>query len=94
MRKKAIGGFRKDQLDFVENDLKNVNPNQLVVFSFHIQLMPENDGDKHFRMEDRKRLFEILKPFQNVLMMSAHTHKQNPIVLRKKRRLGRYQTDS
>ena len=78
------GGFRKDQLDFVENDLKNVNPNQLVVFSFHIQLTPENDGDKHFRMEDRKRLFEILKPFQNVLMMSAHTHKQTQLFYGKK----------
>jgi hypothetical protein len=81
-------------LDFVENNLKNVNPNQLVVFSFHIQLTPENDGDKHFRMEDRKRLFEILKPFQNVLMMSAHTHKQTQLFYGKKRRLGRHQTDS
>lgn len=78
------GGFRKEQLDFVENDLNHLNPNQLIVLSFHIQLTPENENDDHFRMEDRQRLFSILKPFQNVLMMSAHTHKQSQFFYSKK----------
>lgn len=78
------GGFRKDQLDFVENNLKHVDKNKLVVLSFHIQMKPESAGDDHFRMEDRKRLFDILKPFQNVLMMSAHTHKQSQLFYGKK----------
>ena len=30
-------------------------------------------------MADRQKLFEILKPFPNVLMMSAHTHKQTQL---------------
>jgi hypothetical protein len=68
----------------VENDLKHLNPNQLIVLSFHIQLTPENENDDHFRMEDRQRLFSILKPFQNVLMMSAHTHKQSQFFYSKK----------
>lgn len=73
------GGFREDQLKFVENNLKIVPKDKLVVLAFHIQMMPERAGDDHFRMEDRRRLFELLKPFENVLMMSAHTHKQTQI---------------
>ncbi len=73
------GGFREDQLRFIENNLKHVDKNKLVVVSFHIQLMAERAGDDHFRLEDRNQLFELLKPFKNVLMMSAHTHKQRQI---------------
>ena len=73
------GGFREDQLKFIENDLKLVDKNKLIVLSFHIQMKPEREGDDHFRMEDRQKLFDILKPFENVLMMSAHTHKQTQI---------------
>lgn len=72
--KEYYGGLREDQLKFVENDLKLVDPNKLIVVSFHIQMMPEGNED-HFRMKDRKQLFDALKPFKNVLMMSAHTHK-------------------
>lgn len=73
------GGFRKDQLDFVENDLRLVDKNKLIVLSFHIQMKPETEGEDHFKIEDRARLFSILKTFQNVLMMSAHTHKQSQL---------------
>lgn len=73
------GGFREDQLKFVENDLKLVDKNKLIVVSFHIQLKEENPGDAHFREEDRNRLFSLLQPFENVLLMSAHTHKQSQI---------------
>ena len=72
-------GFREDQLKFIENNLKLVPKNKLVVLAFHIQMMPEREGDDHFRLSDRKRLFDLLRPFENVLMMSAHTHKQTQI---------------
>ncbi len=67
------GGFRKDQLDFVENNLRLVPKDRLVVVSFHIPV--EEEGDS-FRDEDRLRLFELLRPYANVLIMSAHTHLQ------------------
>lgn len=67
------GGFRKDQLDFVENDLKLVDKNKLIVISMHIPLQQYNDA---YRKEDRLRLFSILKGFENSLVMSAHTHLQ------------------
>src|SRR5690606_16229003 len=68
------GGFRKDQLDFVENNLKYVDKNKLIVLAFHIPLMHENENS--FRNADRQRLFDLLKEFPNTLSMSAHTHLQ------------------
>lgn len=68
------GGFRKEQLDFVENDLKHVEKDQLVVLSFHIPLFHQNENS--FRDSDRKRLFDLLKDYPNRLAMSAHTHLQ------------------
>lgn len=72
------GGFRPDQLEFVKNDLAVVDKNKLVVVAFHIQLMPQGEGD-HFRSQDRQQLFDLLQPFENVLMMSAHTHTQTQL---------------
>ncbi len=68
------GGFRKGQLDFVENNLKFVDKNKLIVLAFHIPLLDE--GNDSFRAEDRQRLFDILKDFPYTLSMSAHTHLQ------------------
>ncbi|WP_268223305.1 calcineurin-like phosphoesterase family protein [Sinomicrobium oceani] len=68
------GGFRKDQLDFVENDLKYVPEDHLIVLAFHIPLS-EPDGDA-FRDEDRQRLFDLLSNYPNTLSLSAHTHLQ------------------
>lgn len=69
-----LGGFRKDQLDFVENDLKHVPKDKLVVLAFHIPLVHKNSDI--FRNEDRQRLFDILKDFPNTVSLSAHTHYQ------------------
>ncbi len=68
------GGFRKSQLDFVENDLKHVPKDKLIVLSFHIPLMHKNEDA--FRNADRQRLFDLLKDFPHTLSMSAHTHLQ------------------
>ncbi|MDT0644523.1 calcineurin-like phosphoesterase family protein [Zunongwangia sp. F363] len=68
------GGFRKDQLDFVENDLKFVPEDHLIVMAWHIPL-GEPEGDP-YRDEDRERLFEILKDYPHTLSLSAHTHIQ------------------
>ena len=37
-----LGGFRKDQLDFIENDLKFVPKDKLIVLCFHIPLKHNN----------------------------------------------------
>ncbi len=68
------GGFRKDQLDFVENYLRHVPKDKLIVLSVHIPLFHQNEGT--FRNADRQRLFDMLKKYPNTLSMSAHTHIQ------------------
>jgi len=67
------GGFREDQLEFVENDLKFVPKDYLVVVSFHIPLLGNGNA---FRSEDRERMLELLAQFPHTLSLSAHTHYQ------------------
>lgn len=71
------GGYREDQLIFLENNLKHVPKDKLVVLSQHIH-MKDNSGGS-YRLEDRQRLFDLLKDYENVLIMSAHTHLQDQI---------------
>ncbi|WP_143884366.1 calcineurin-like phosphoesterase C-terminal domain-containing protein [Chryseobacterium binzhouense] len=71
------GGFREDQLKFIENDLKLVDKNKLIVVSLHIPL--EHKSEDNFRNSDRQKLFDYLAPFQNALILSAHTHIQQQI---------------
>jgi len=67
------GGLREDQLKFVENDLKYVPKDYLVVLAFHI---PISEPEFLFSSATRQRLFKMLKNFPNTLSISAHTHMQ------------------
>ena len=69
------GGLREDQFEFIENDLKFVPPEHLIVLAFHIPLRNEGHYES-FRNEDRKRLFRLLKDYPHTLSLSAHTHYQ------------------
>ncbi|MBO9640576.1 MAG: calcineurin-like phosphoesterase family protein [Siphonobacter aquaeclarae] len=64
------GGLRPEQLEFVENDLKFVPKDYLVVLAYHIPMFDD------VRPADRQRLFNALKDFPNTLALSAHTHYQ------------------
>lgn len=70
------GGFREDQFKFIENDLKFVPKDHLIVLVFHIPISEFEGGDP-FNDEHRARLFKILKDFPNTLSISAHTHWQS-----------------
>ncbi|WKN32169.1 calcineurin-like phosphoesterase family protein [Porifericola rhodea] len=69
------GGFREDMFTFLENDLKQVPKDHLIVLSVHIPLFDPEGGDT-FKDEDRERLFELLADYPNTLSLSAHTHLQ------------------
>ncbi|MCW9708680.1 calcineurin-like phosphoesterase family protein [Fodinibius salsisoli] len=69
-----IGGLTDRQLDFIENDLKHVPKDHLVVLAFHIPI-PEGDNGS-YRLSDRRDLFDLLKEYPNTLSLSAHTHIQ------------------
>lgn len=66
------GGFREDQKRFIENDLRLVSKDKLVVVAFHIPMLDENA----IRPQDKQFLFDCLKDFPHVLLMSAHLHRQ------------------
>lgn len=68
------GGFREEQLNFVENDLNLVPKDKLIVLAYHIPL--NEQGGDYFRGADKQRLFDILKDFPHTLSLSAHTHIQ------------------
>ncbi|WP_029905065.1 calcineurin-like phosphoesterase family protein [Prevotella sp. 10(H)] len=68
-------GFRPDQLEFIANYLKTVRKDELIVLAMHIPLFDET-GNEDFRTEDRHKLFELLRYYPNVLVLSAHTHFQ------------------
>ncbi|MCH5600674.1 metallophosphoesterase N-terminal domain-containing protein [Niabella ginsengisoli] len=46
------GGLRADQIEFIKNDLAQVDKNKLVVVSFHIPF--SNEGGDAIRLEDRQ----------------------------------------
>jgi hypothetical protein len=70
------GGFRKDQLDFIRNDLQFVPKDRLVILAFHIPIS-ENEGSDPFRDGDRDKLFGLLRDYPYTLTLSAHTHFQS-----------------
>ncbi|MDR0713794.1 MAG: calcineurin-like phosphoesterase family protein, partial [Bacteroidales bacterium] len=69
------GGLREDQWTFIENDLRHVSSDRLIVISMHIPLADVEDNAA-FRNSDRQRFHRLLKPYPNVLFLSAHTHIQ------------------
>ena len=69
-----VGGLREDQLLFVENYLKTISKEDLIVLNMHIPLAQHGNW---FRNQDQKRLFDMLKDFPHTLSISAHSHTQN-----------------
>ena len=80
-KKPYIGGLREDQLQFVENDLKFVPKDYLIVLNVHIPFV--NHGKHAIREKDNLRLFAALKDFPHTFSMSAHTHYQKQIFIDK-----------
>lgn len=79
-QKPYIGGLREDQFYFLENYLKLVPHDDLIVMCMHIPLFqresPHYKGLSSFREEDRERLFGLFKNHPYTLSFSAHTHFQ------------------
>lgn len=69
-----IGGLRAEQFTFLQNYLPTLRRDRLLVIALHIPLFP--DGGETFRSADRVRLFELLRDFPHVLVLSGHGHVQ------------------
>jgi hypothetical protein len=73
-----VGGLREVQFEFLKQYLSSLPKTRRLIFAMHIPLFdadtnPERDT---FRDADRQRLFALLKDFDNVLLLTAHTHMQ------------------
>ena len=69
------GGFRKDQLEFLKNNLRFVDKDKLLVISFHIPLFIPGLED-HYDPVSRQEFLDLLQDFPHILLMTAHTHRQ------------------
>ncbi len=72
-----FAGFREEQLDFVENNLKFVPKDKLIVIGVHIPFVGRVKEQPVLRKPDAERLFALLKDFPHTLSISAHTHIQH-----------------
>ena len=73
-----IGGLREDQFAFLRAYLPTLRKDRLLVLAMHIPLF-EKDGKDSFRDADRARLFELLRGFPHLLVLSAHSHTQQHV---------------
>lgn len=71
-----VGGLREDQFQFLQNYLKGLRRDRLLVLGLHIPLFDAAPGRETFRHADRQRLFDLLKAHRNVLVLSGHSHTQ------------------
>jgi len=75
-RPEYVGGLREDQFTFLEAYLPTLPRDRLLVLAAHIPFFDPVPGRETFRAADRERLFALLKPFPNRLLLTAHGHVQ------------------
>lgn len=75
-RKFYRSGLSEAQLDFLENDLKQVPQDQLVVGMMHIPLV-----QSPWLEPKRQRLFRILETREHCISLSGHTHHHEHVMV-------------
>jgi hypothetical protein len=71
-----VGGLRDEHFRFIENSLKFVPKEHLVVLAMHIPLFNEAPWGETFLNSHRERLFHLLRNHPFTLSLSGHTHIQ------------------
>ena len=69
------GGFGKEQMQFIRNDLAMVPENQLIVLLMHIPL---------YGVQDRQELYRLIEKRKFCISISGHTHWQEHRFITKK----------
>jgi hypothetical protein len=75
-----IGGLRETQYHFLARYLAKADKSKLLVISAHIPFFQTQTTRETFRSQDRKRLFALLEPFKNILLLTAHSHTQTQML--------------
>lgn len=71
-----VGGLREDQFRFLERYLATLPKARRLVIAAHIPFQPSASAREAVRVADRERLFALLAPFHNVLLLTSHAHAQ------------------
>jgi hypothetical protein len=71
-----VGGLREEHFRFIENSLRFVPEENLVVLAMHIPLFNEAPWGETFLNSHRERLFDLLQNHPFTLSLSGHTHIQ------------------
>ena len=74
-----IGGLRESQFHFLARYLAGADKDKLLVIAAHIPLFQTRSDRDTFRRADRQRLFRLLEPFRDVLLLTAHSHTQTHV---------------
>jgi C terminal of Calcineurin-like phosphoesterase/N terminal of Calcineurin-like phosphoesterase/Calcineurin-like phosphoesterase len=76
-----VGGLRESQFEFLKQYLNSLPKARRIILAMHIPLFDTDDKPERdtFRNADRQRLFALLKDFDNVLLLTAHTHMQRHV---------------
>lgn len=75
-----IGGLRADQFEFLAAYLATLPKQRLLVLAAHIPFFDTRSERETFRHADRERLFAMLQEFEQVLLLTAHSHVQQHVV--------------
>ena len=77
-----VGGLRAAQFAFLAAYLPTVPRDRLLVVSAHIPFFDAAPAGapSTFRAADRAQLFDMLREFPHVLLLSAHSHKQRHVM--------------
>ncbi len=68
------GRIGDKQLKWIENDLRFVPKDKLVVFAMHIPIFYGDGANKAINVVDREKLFALLQDRKNILAVAGHMH--------------------
>ncbi len=69
------GWIDQEQLDWLEEDLRHVPDDYLIIIASHIPIYTDTAAENTYRnVQNRASLFEVLKDRRKLFAVSAHTH--------------------
>lgn len=73
-----MGGLRESQFQFLKSYLTSIPKDRRVILAMHVPVFDSEANPKlhTFRDPDRQRLFSILSGFENILLLTGHSHMQ------------------
>lgn len=81
-RPEYVGGLRESQFEFLANYLPTLPRDRLLLLGMHIHLFDAYPWRQDFRRADRDRLFQLLREFPHLLIVTAHSHAQRHVFYR------------